>query len=233
MTLTVLNKTFREKADVQKAVVLERFFKTAPGEYGHGDKFLGIAVPEIRKFAKQHSQVSFDVIEKLIRSAYNEERALGLFILIQQFEKSKEDGDRKVIFDFYVNNRRFVNNWNLVDLSVRDIVGNYLLDRDRKLLYTWAVSSNLWEKRMSVVATYAFIIEKEFKDTFKIAKMLLKDTHDLIHKAVGWMLREVGKRDLEALELFLEKHIQGMPRTMLRYAIERFPETKRQKYLKM
>lgn len=209
-----------------------RFFKTAPGEYGYGDKFLGIPVPEIRKFAKQHQYLSLQNIEALLQSGYNEERALGLFVLIEQFKKAKKETLKKEIFDFYVHNRRFVNNWNLVDLSVREIVGDYLRDKDRKLLYQWASSRDLWERRMAIVASYAFIVKKDFEDTFKIAKLLLRDEQDLIHKAVGWMLREVGKRDQAELESFLKQHHAIMPRTMLRYAIERFSETKRQSYLK-
>jgi 3-methyladenine DNA glycosylase AlkD len=179
---------------------------------------------------KQYQDTPIGEVMKLLRSAIHEERLLALLMLVQRYEKGDE-GLKKKIYDLYLKNIRFINNWDLVDLSAPNIVGPYLLDRSRKPLYELAKSRDLWKRRIAILSTFPFIRRNEFADTLRISGMLLADKHDLIHKAVGWMLREVGKRDLSAEEKFLQRHYKSMPRTMLRYAIERFPESKRQKYL--
>ncbi|MFC1727052.1 DNA alkylation repair protein [Patescibacteria group bacterium] len=215
----------------QKAKDLGRFFKTGPGEYGEGDVFWGLTVPQQRLVAKKFIDLPLVEIKRLLGDKVHEVRLTSLLILVSKFQKAGEK-ERQAIVDLYLKNTRFVNNWDLVDLSAPRILGAYLLDRDRSLLYKLAKSKNLWEKRISVLATFAFIREKQFRDSLKISEILLNDNHDLIHKAVGWMLREVGKQDQAIEEKFLKKHYRKMPRTMLRYAIERFEEKKRQFYLK-
>lgn len=250
-----LKKDLQELANPEKAELLQRFFKTGKGHYGEGDVFLGITVPEQRKIAKKYTDLSLKEIQELILSEIHEYRLVSLLILIEKYKKSK---DKKEIFEFYLKNTKKINNWDLVDLSAPNIVGDFLLDKDKNILYKLAKYENLWEKRISIVSTFAFIRNNQFDDTLKIAEILLNDAkkskifgatkskavpmhrqhkdfagnHDLIHKAVGWMLREVGKRDEEKLEEFLKKYYKDMPRTMLRYAIERFDEEKRKKYLK-
>ncbi len=214
-----------------KAKILQSFFKTGKGEYGEGDIFLGIVVPEQRKIVKKYFQeASLPDVQKLLNSKIHEYRLVGILILVEKFKKA-EDKLKKEIFDFYLKNTRNINNWDLVDLSAPHIIGNYLLDKDRKSLYKLAKSKTLWEKRIAILATFAFIREKQFANTIEISKILLKESHDLIHKAVGWMLREIGKRDEQELIKFLDKYTLQMPRTMLRYAIERLPEKKRKYYL--
>jgi 3-methyladenine DNA glycosylase AlkD len=218
-------------SDFEKANILQRFFKTGFGQYGEGDIFLGIVVPNTRIVAKKFSDLPLAEIKKALYSRIHEERLCALLILVEKFNK----GDNKIkkeVFDFYIKNAKQANNWDLVDLSSPKIVGEYLLNKDKKILYKFAKSENLWEKRISVISTYMFIKNKKYKDSFKIAEILMNDKHDLIHKAVGWMLREIGKRDLAEEEKFLKNHYKKMPRTMLRYAIEKFPEEKRMKYLK-
>jgi len=218
-------------ANKEKAKVLQRFFKTGPGQYGEGDIFLGLVVGDQRKIAKQFKDLSMRKIENLLNSKIHEKRLIGLLVLIEKYKV----GDEKIkqeIFNFYLKNTRQINNWDLVDLSAPNIVGNFLLDKDRKVLYGLVKSENLWEKRIAIVSTFTFIRNGKFEDTLAIAKILLDDKHDLIHKAVGWMLREVGKGDKEVLEEFLRKHYKEMPRTMLRYSIEKFEESKRLRYLK-
>jgi len=223
-------------ADPKKAHIFQRFFKTGKGEYGEGDIFLGITVPKSRKIAEKYSLLKFSEISELLRSKIHEERLIGLLILVNKYQKNV--GKRKEIFDFYLENTRYINNWDLVDLSADKIVGRFLFDfgKDfpvyRMLLRKLAESKNVWERRISVIATFYFIKNNSFSDTLKISEILLKDKHDLIHKAVGWMLREIGKRNQEAEEKFLQKHYQKMPRTMLRYAIEKFSEEKRSYYLR-
>ena len=234
-------------ADFEKANLLQRFFKTGKGQYGEGDIFLGIIVPNTRKIAEKCVKLSLSEIKKILYSKIHEERLCALLILVEKFSKlnkidpsqtclrrqvkSQFDG-AKEIFSFYIKNAKQVNNWDLVDLSAPKIVGEYLLNKTNKILYRFAVSKNLWERRISIISTYTFIKNGQYKDTFRIAEILLKDKHDLIHKAVGWMLREVGKKNLAEEEKFLKKHYKEMPRTMLRYAIEKFSEEKRIKYLK-
>lgn len=192
---------------------------------------MGIRVPALRKIARQYRGVSVEEAFRLLNSKFHEERLLALFLLVAIFNKADDEG-RRVIYTLYLENTRFINNWDLVDCSAEHIVGAYLRRADKQLLYDLAVSDGLWERRISIMSTFHFVKHNEFSDTLKIAKILLKDKEDLIHKAVGWMLREVGKRDAQAQEEFLKKYYRQMPRTMLRYAIERLPAAKRRKYLK-
>jgi len=214
--------------DTKQAKILQRFFKTGKGQYGEGDIFLGIKVPLQRKVVKTYYDLPLKDIQKLLDSKIHEHRLCALFILIHQYEKEKE----KEFVDFYLKNAKKVNNWDLVDLSCHKILGDYLLDKDKKILYKLAKSNNLWEKRISIISTFAFIRINKFEDSLKIAEILLNDSHDLIHKAVGWMLREVGKKDQSVEEKFLNKYYKTMPRTMLRYSIERFDDKKRKFYMK-
>ena len=231
MTTAYPQQQLKKLANPQKAIGVARFFKTGKGEYGEGDIFLGITVPQIRIVAKQCKDLSLKEIQKLLQSKIHEERLLGLIILVNQFKKADED-KQKQIFDLYLSNTKYINNWDLVDVSAEYIVGGYLIDRSKTILKTLAQSKLLWERRIAIIATFQFIKQKQHEHTFIIAKILLRDDHDLIHKAVGWMLREVGKRISETIEeTFLQQHYQQMPRTMLRYAIERFEEKKRKKYL--
>jgi 3-methyladenine DNA glycosylase AlkD len=231
MSLKSLRATLKKQADFEKAKIYLRFFKTGKGEYGEGDEFLGIKVPESRKVAKQFKDLSLAEIQELLNSQFHEERLIGLFILVEQYRKA--DAVRKqIIYKFYIKNVKRVNNWDLVDLSAEKIIGAYLMDKDKKVLFKLAKSKNLWERRIAIMSTFHFIKNGLFEITLEIAKILLKDEHDLIHKAVGWMLREIGNRDLTIEENYLKKHYNDMPRTMLRYAIEKFPEHKRQAYLK-
>jgi len=231
--LKELEKKLKEKANPSKAKDLQRFFKTGKGEYGEGDIFLGIIVPEQRKIANEFKDLRFNEIQQLLDSEIHEKRMIGLFILIEKFKKA-DNKIRKDIFEFYLDcaKRNRINNWDLVDLSAPRIVGGYLLDKleDRKILYG-LTKGNLWEKRISLLATFMFIKEKDFKDALKISEILLNEKHDLMHKAVGCMLREIGKKDIKVLKDFLLIHYKQMPRTMLRYSIEKFPEIERQKYL--
>jgi len=230
MILKRLKKELKGKADKEQAKLLARFFKTGPGEYGHGDKFLGIKVPILRQLAKQYIQLDFLELQELLLSNYHEERMVALQILVYRFKKG-DDITRRKIYNFYIKNWRAINNWDLVDTTTPNIMGEYLKKKDKMILYDWVKSSNLWKRRMSIIATAAFIREDNFKDTFAISKLLLRDKHDLIHKAVGWMLREVGNRSRKIEETFLRRWYKEMPRTMLRYAIEKFPEEQRKKYL--
>ena len=230
MALAEIKKEIIKESNYQQSINLQRFFKTGKGEYGEGDIFLGIKVPIQRRIAKTFSDLSLKEVEELLISKIHEERLISLFILIHQFERGNEI-QRETIYNFYLKNLKHVNNWDLVDSSAHKIVGAFLFFRDRKVLYNLAKSKNLWEKRVSIISTAFFIARNDFADTLKISKILLHDEHDLIQKAVGRMLREVGKRDLETEEEFLKIHYKEMPRTMLRYAIEKFPEKKRKDYL--
>ncbi|VVB74923.1 DNA alkylation repair enzyme [uncultured archaeon] len=235
-TLTKIQNELKLLADPKQAQNLQRFFKTGKGEYAEGDIFYGIKVPVTRGIAKKFGrEVTLKEAEELLHSKIHEERLCALLILIQKFE-SKEitPEEQKEIFDFYLANTKYINNWDLVDLSSHEIAGAYLFShpKERKLLKKLATSELLWDKRIAMVSCYHFIYRKEFSEPLMVAELLQKDGHDLMHKAVGWMLREIGKRDLGVLEDFLKKHYKQMPRTMLRYAIEKFPEAKRKKYLK-
>lgn len=225
-----LRKEIRNAADKKKAVLLSRFFKTGVGEYAEGDVFLGIVVPVLRRIAKGYHDLPLEDAERLLRSGIHEERFIALLILMRQFETGGE-AEKKKIYALYLKNKRFVNNWDLIDISAPRIIGGYLFDKEKSMLYALAASRSLWDRRIAVIATFYFIRQKKFEETFNIADILLRDTHDLIHKAVGWMLREAGNQNKKAEETFLKERYKRMPRTMLRYAIEKFPESERKAYL--
>jgi 3-methyladenine DNA glycosylase AlkD len=231
MKVKDLKKELLGLKDPYKAKGCQRFFKTGKGEYGEGDVFLGITTPDLRKVIKKYFDLALIDLQKLLRSKIHESRSAALAILVHQYEKSKGEVEKKKIVDFYLKNSTKINNWDLVDISASHILGKHFLDKDKSILYQLARSKNLWERRMAIIATSEFIRKNHFEDTLKIAKILLKDKHDLIHKAVGWMLREVGKRDLMTEEEFLKKNFRKMPRTMLRYAIEKLPPEKRKFFL--
>ena len=230
MSLAKLKKEILEKSSKEKSKIYAKFFKTGKGEYGEGDIFLGLTVPEQRILARKYTNLVLDDVKKLLESKYHEHRLMGLFILVYKYERSNEK-EKAGIKDFYLENKHRGNNWDLVDCIADKILGKHLIDKDKKVLYELAKSESIWDRRIAIISTFEFIKNGKFEDTLKISKILLKDEHDLIHKAVGWMLREIGKRDLETLEKFLKRHYKKMPRTMLRYAIEKFPEIKRKKYL--
>ncbi|MGO8762978.1 MAG: DNA alkylation repair protein [Desulfobaccales bacterium] len=218
-------------ADPRRAANLQRYFKTGPGQYGEGDRFRGMSVPVVRKVARKYLHLSLADAGRLLHSAFHEDRLLALLILIDQYYRG-DDAFRDEIHCFYLDHTARVNNWDLVDASAPHLMGHYLNHRARDLLDRLAASEVLWERRMAVIATLYFIKQGDYDDTLRIAGLLLSDLEDLIHKAVGWMLREVGKRQATVAEAFLQAHYRNMPRTMLRYAIERFPEARRQAYLK-
>ena len=228
--LKQLKNELSKLADKKQAAILAGFFKTGPGQYGEGDIFLGIKVPAQRLVARQYENLSLADLQELLNNKIHEYRLIALLILLSQYRKA-ETRNRKKFVDFYLKNTKRINNWDLVDLSCHYILGDYLLDKPRQILYKLARSNNLWEKRIAIISTFAFIRKNEFSDTLKIAEILLNDKHDLIHKAAGWMLREAGKRDEAALIGFLDKYRLVMPRTMLRYAIEKFSQEKRRSYL--
>jgi 3-methyladenine DNA glycosylase AlkD len=231
MQLQELQRQLKTLSDPTTAVFLQRFFKTGPGEYAEGDLFRGIRVPALRKLARQYDVLTLAETKKLLRSPHHEDRLLALLILTRAYGRG-DDGVRENIFDLYLKNTRFINNWDLVDASAGPIVGAFLWDKKRDVLYRLAKSRNLWERRIAIISTFHFIKRGELRDTLSIAEILLSDKEDLIHKAVGWMLREVGKRNMKAEEAFLLANHREMPRVMLRYAIEKFPERKRQRFLK-
>jgi len=223
----------RKNANSEQAKNLQRFFKTGKGEYGEGDVFLGIKVPIQREIAKKYINLSFLELQNLLGSKIHEYRLIALIILTNKYKKAKKDSlKRRQIFEFYLKNTSNINNWDLVDLSAPNIVGDFSSIEGTEILKFLAKSKNIWERRIAIVSTHTFIRKRIFGETLSIAEMLIKDEHDLIHKAVGWMLREVGKRNQEVLEIFLRERYKEMPRTMLRYSIEKFPEEKRKAYLK-
>jgi len=222
----MIKKELKKLEDKKKAEHFSYFFKTGKGQYGEGDIFLGITVPKQREVAKEYTDVSFDELQGLLNSKIHEHRLTALLILVQRFDKDKEK-----VFNFYIKNFKNINNWDLVDLSAPKIIGEYLFDKDRDLLYKLVDSKDMWERRISIVSTFYFIKRNDLNDTFKLSELLLDNKEDLIHKAVGWMLREAGKRDEVRLVAFLEKHYYNIPRTTLRYSIERFEEGKRKYYL--
>lgn len=226
----ILKELF-ELADPERASHSQRFFKTSKGEYGAGDVFLGIRVPQIRGVAKRYKAATRQDILDLLRSKYHEVRLAALILLVNLFARAN-DSERKQIYEAYLANMAYINNWDLVDSSALQIVGHYLFDKDRSHLETLAKSEDLWERRVAIIASYYFIRQYEFEDTLKLSEMLLHDEEDLIHKAVGWMLREVGNKSRQTEESFLSEHYHTMPRTMLRYAIEKFPVERCQAYLK-
>ncbi len=229
MTSIELSIALREIADSQYAVHSQRFFKTGKGEYGEGDEFLGIRVPILRKFAKQYSDLSLTDTKKLLKSTYHEERLCALFILVHKYNASNHE--KSIIYKLYLDNTRYINSWDLVDSSAYKIVGAFLFKKNKSPLYKLSQSKNIWERRIAMISTLYFIKNEEFEDTLEIATLLLNDKEELIHKAVGWMLREVGKKNIEVEKLFLLSCYKKMPRMMLRYAIEKFPEPERKKYL--
>ena len=228
-----LRKDVQALANPKKAKLVQGYFKTGPGQYGEGDIFLGLTVPQSRSIAVKYKDLAYLEISALLKSKNHEERFIALVILINNYKYGNEK-DRKKTYNFYLKHLRYINNWDLVDLSAHSILGAWLMDKDRKMLLKLATSQNLWSRRIAVVATYHFIkYQKSSAWTFKIAEMLLNDKHDLIHKAIGWMLREIGKNiSHEEEEIFLKKHYKNMPRTMLRYAIEHFDPALRQAYMK-
>jgi 3-methyladenine DNA glycosylase AlkD len=229
--LNALKKELQNAGNPQRAKTSMRFFKTEKGSYGHGDIFVGITVPDQRIIAKQYSGLTLKNIAGLLASKIHEYRLVALLILIDQYKKANK-ADKKKIFQFYLAHIDGVNNWDLVDLSAPYIPGAYLSNKNKSILFKLAKSWHIWHKRIAMISTLAFIRNNQFDDTLKIAEILLRDEHDLIHKAVGWMLREVGKRSMATEEKFLKKHYKNMPRTALRYAIERMPRQKRLFYLK-
>ena len=232
MNLENLKKDFEKIQNPEKAKILLRFFKTGVGEYGYGDIFLGITVPQQRLLVKKYFDLSINDTSELLHSKIHEHRLTALLILVKKFEKEKDYNIKEEIYNLYLENSKYINNWDLVDLSAPKIVGSFLLNKNREILYKLAKSENLWEKRISIISTFTFIRNFEYSDTIEISKILLKDKHDLIHKAVGWMLREMGKRDINILKNFLNSNYKNMPRTMLRYSIEKLPEDLRAYYLK-
>ncbi len=231
-TAASLRKKLHELGDSERAAGALRFFKTGPGEYGEGDQFIGVVVPQLRALAKLGDDCDEEGILSLLHSKWHEERLLALFVMVRQFQRAKDDERaQKSIVALYLANTRWVNNWDLVDASSAYILGPWLLARDRSILRKLAASKNMWEQRIAVLATWAFIRAGDFSETLALCEILLSHRHDLMHKACGWMLREVGKRDVEVLRGFLDAHAPRMPRTMLRYAIERLPEVERRKYL--
>jgi len=225
-----ISLAIRKTQDEDRASHCQKFFKTGKEEYGEGDLFLGVRVPELRKLAKLYKKISIDDITHFLKSKYHEERQFALFVLLIQFKKA-DDETKEKIYKLYLKHTRYINNWDLVDATAHEIVGGYLKDKDRDILYKLVRSDNLWERRIAIIATFFFIKNNDFKDALKLSEILLPDTHDLIHKAVGWMLREIGKRDLKTETSFLKKHYANIPRTSLRYAIEKFPPQKRKQYL--
>jgi len=228
--LEAIKKELQDLANEEQAKNLQRFFKTGKGEYGEGDIFLGIKVPIQREIAKKYSGLSLPKIQELLKSKTHEHRLTGLIILSNKYKESKEE-EKVNIFNFYLKNTKNINNWDLVDITAPNIVGHFLFDKKKNILYDLARSDDLWERRIAIVSTFDFIRKQEFQETLALSEILLDDKHDLIHKAVGWMLREIGKKDKAVLENFLKQHYKIMPRTMLRYAIEHFPEEKRKMYL--
>ncbi|ACF11133.1 DNA alkylation repair enzyme [Chlorobaculum parvum NCIB 8327] len=229
--ISTINTRLEALADLPTAAILRGFFKTGPGEYGEGDRFRGIRVPVLRKLCREFRHAGIEVISELLESPWHEDRMLALLLLMERYRASSESG-REELYDFYCSRSDRVNNWDLVDVSCPHIVGRHLQTRDRSPLYRFVESSNLWERRIAIVSTFHFIRDNNFTDTLILAERLLADPEELLHKATGWMLREVGKRDQPQLEAFLEEYATVMPRTMLRYAIERFPEEERLAYLK-
>ena len=228
--ITELKSKIKSLADKKVAETMQWFFKTGKGDYGEGDVFIGLKVPVQRKLAKEFKDLSLTEIKELLTSIVHEERLISLIILIDKYQKADEKGKYE-IFNFYLKNRKGINNWDLVDISAPKIIGKHLLEKDKSILFKFALSKNLWERRIAILSTWEFIKNNNYKPTLQIAGILLKDKHDLIHKAVGWMLREIGKKEIAVEEKFLKSCYKKMPRTMLRYAIEKFPETKRKKYL--
>ncbi len=226
-----ISNVFKTLADSSTAKHSKTFFKTGKGQYGEGDIFLGIRVPVIRKQVKKFIKISNKETLLILKSPFHEERLFAILVLVEKFLKGCKQQQEK-IYDLYLSHIKYINNWDLVDSSASQIVGRYLYNKNKMHLYTMVQSTNIWTRRIAIIATLYFIKQHSFNDTLQIATLLLNDKEDLIHKAVGWMLREVGKRDINIEENFLKKHYLKMPRTMLRYSIEKFEENKRKAYLK-
>ncbi len=229
--MTQIKRTLKALADPDIAAHSQRFFKTGTGQYGAGDKFLGIRVPVLRRHVREFQNTPLPQVLRLLRSPFHEERLFALLLMVRQFARG-DAASQHAIYTAYLDNTAYINNWDLVDSSAHQIVGAYLAKRSRKPLDRLARSTLIWERRIAIMATLHFIKDHQFSDALRIATMLVHDEEDLVHKAVGWMLREIGKRDRAAERAFLKLHYQTMPRTMLRYAMERFPEAERQRYLK-
>jgi 3-methyladenine DNA glycosylase AlkD len=229
-TLGALRRDLRAEADTDDAVHLQRFFKTGPGQYGEGDRFLGIRVPVLRRLAREYRTLPADNALTLLRSRWHEERLLGLILLVGIYQRGA-GGEKQAVYDAYLAHTRHINNWDLVDASAEHIVGPHVSPDDLDVLERLAHSPDLWERRIAMLATFHWIKQGQFAPALRIATLLLDDRHDLIHKAVGWMLREIGKRDRAVEKAFLGEHCRVMPRTALRYAIEHFPEAERRRYL--
>jgi 3-methyladenine DNA glycosylase AlkD len=225
-----IERLLRSRADRTRVPILQTFFKTGPGQYAEGDVFIGVTVPELRRTCRECADATGEDILRLLHSRVHEERQLALLLMVDAFRRADTTGKR-ALFDQYLAHTAHINNWDLVDSSAAAIVGGWLTDRSRRPLHRLARSKSLWERRIAIVATHHFIRNGEVDETFRVADLLLHDEHDLIHKAVGWMLREAGKREPAAERRFLAPRYKTMPRTMLRYAIERFPERERQAYL--
>ena len=231
MSVRELRESLHRLADPEQAEKLQRYFKTGPGEYGEGDQFLGLRMPQIRQIVRKAPVPALTDLEGLLRSPVHEERMLALLLLVRLFKKADES-QKELIYRFYMDHTDRINNWDLVDLSAHHIVGPWLLNRDRSPLFALAKSDLLWDRRIAIIATFHFISRMDFDTSLKIAEIVLKDPEDLIQKAYGWMLREIGNKSRKTEEGFLKKHYKSMPRTALRYAIEKFPEPLRQAYLK-
>jgi 3-methyladenine DNA glycosylase AlkD len=228
-----IQQELKKKSDPKRAKNLQWFFKTGPGQYGEGDIFIGVTMPEIRKIVlNYYSNYTFSEISSLIYSQIHEERMAGFLVILEKYKKSKSKKEKRQLISYLLKNRKQLNNWDLVDVIIPKTLGDFLLDKNRKTLYRLAKSKNLWEKRISIVATFAFINKNQLEDTIKISKIHLDDEHDLMHKAVGWALRELGKKDINLLKKFLKENYEKIPRTTLRYSIERFPEEERRAFLK-
>ncbi len=226
-----IHTTLVSLSNKDKVKVFARFFKTGVGQYGEGDKFLGVMVPQIRSAVNKYWKTTTDnEIDDLVKSEYHELRLAGLLVLVKKYSKSDTAGQQQ-IYEYYLSHLNYINNWDLVDLTAPNIVGKYLLAKDKSILYKLARSTNLWERRVSILSTFTFIRNQQFKDSLAISEILLHDKHDLIHKAVGWMLREMGKRDISMLTSFLDKFASTLPRTMLRYSIEKLSLSERQHYM--
>ena len=225
LTKTITNK-LQALSDAEKREIFPKFFKAGKGEYGEGDRFLGVTVPNIRAIAKLHKDISIEEIRELIQSEWHEVRLCALIIMVEK-SKKKDEALRKELFNLYLSQTKRINNWDLVDLSCRFIIGEYLLDKSRDILYQLAQSSLLWDNRIAIVSTYAFIRKGQLEDTYALSDLMMQHPHDLMHKAIGWMLREAGKRDSERLYDYVMSHRADMPRTMLRYAIEKFSPKER------
>ncbi|MDA7916063.1 DNA alkylation repair protein [Verrucomicrobia bacterium] len=230
MTASKLAKRIRLYVNEEKREFFPRFFRTGKGEYGEGDKFLGIMIPDLRRVAKEFENLSLEECGKLLDSRWHEERLISLIIMVNRFKKA-DVKDQEAVYDLYFKHLKRVNSWDLVDTSAHVIVGGWLFNRSRKKLYTMAKSKDLWQRRIAIITTFHFIRKNDFRDTLELSEILVKDEHDLMHKGVGWMLREMGKRDVKLLKRFLDRHAATMPRTMLRYAIEKFYDKERKHYM--